>query len=53
MWNTGVKSWEVVRRIVQPTPSDQVYLCSEAYAWSQAWAEGALESAELMVNRLI
>jgi monoamine oxidase len=53
VWNPGVRSWEVVRRIVQPAPGDEVYICGEAYAWSQAWAEGALESAELVVNRLI
>jgi monoamine oxidase len=52
-WNTGVSSWDVMRRIVQPLPDDEVYICGEAYAWSQAWAEGALESAKRVVDRLI
>jgi monoamine oxidase len=45
-WPVGVRSYEVSRQIVQPKPPYPVYICGDAYSHSQAWVEGALETAE-------
>ena len=52
VWNVGVRSWEVMPRITQPAPSERLYICGEAYSWSQGWVEGALESAERVLARI-
>ena len=52
-WNVGVRSWEVMPRITQPAPGQDLYICGEAYSWSQGWVEGALEGAERVLTRII
>ena len=51
-WRAGARSWEVKPRIVQPVLGLDVYVCGEAYSTAQAWVEGALETAEVVVQRL-
>ncbi len=51
-WNPGARSWKVVQQIVQPLPEHEIYVCGEAYSWSQGWVEGALESADRVVDIL-
>ena len=51
-WKAGARSWEVKSRIVQPVQDLGVYVCGEAYSTAQAWVEGALETAEVVVQRL-
>jgi monoamine oxidase len=51
-WKAGARSWDVKPRIVQPVPGLDVYVCGEAYSTAQAWVEGALETAEAVVQRL-
>jgi monoamine oxidase len=51
-WKAGARSWEVKPRIIQPVPNLEVYVCGEAYSTSQAWVEGALETADMVVQRL-
>ncbi|HEX2091785.1 MAG TPA: FAD-dependent oxidoreductase [Longimicrobiaceae bacterium] len=50
-WNIGVKSWDVIKRIVQPQPGVPVYVCGEAYSDAQGWVEGALQTADLMLRK--
>lgn len=50
-WPVGVKSYEVSKRIVQPKPPYPVYICGDAYSHAQAWVEGALETAEDLLQR--
>jgi monoamine oxidase len=52
VWNVGVKSWDVMTRIVQPLPDLDLFICGEAYSRSQGWVEGALESAQRVVDSL-
>lgn len=52
VWNPGVRSWEVITRIVQPLAEVGIFICGEPYSWSQGWVEGALESAQRVVDRL-
>lgn len=49
-WPVGVKSYEVSERIIQPKPPYPVYICGEAYSHAQGWVEGALETAEDMLQ---
>jgi monoamine oxidase len=49
-WNIHAKSWEVIPRIVKPKPNVPVYICGEAYSNGQGWVEGALQTAELVLQ---
>ena len=51
LWNIGEKSWKVVEQMLQPEPSVQVYVCGEAYSRKQTWVEGALETAEMILQQ--
>jgi monoamine oxidase len=50
-WNIGVKSWEVKEQILKPIPHAPVYICGEAYSDAQGWVEGALQTADLMLQK--
>lgn len=50
-WNIGVRSQDVVQRIVQPRDGTPVYVCGEAYSDAQGWVEGALQTADLMLRK--
>jgi hypothetical protein len=45
-WNIHVKAWEIRDRLRQPLPDWNVHICGEAYSSHQAWVQGALLSAE-------
>jgi monoamine oxidase len=51
-WNIGVKSWEVKRRIIQPFDKRSLYICGEAYSDAQGWVEGALQTADMMLEKV-
>jgi hypothetical protein len=51
LWKIHQKSWEVVDRMVKPMPSVEVYVCGEAYSRNQTWVEGALETAEMVLQQ--
>ena len=50
-WNIHAKSWEIIPRIVQPKPPVPAYICGEAYSDTQTWVEGALQTAELVLQQ--
>jgi hypothetical protein len=50
-WPVGVRSYDVCKRIVQPKPPYPVYVCGSAYSHAQGWAEGAIQTAEDMLQR--
>jgi MreB/Mbl protein len=50
-WHVGVSSYEVARAIMQPKPPLPVYICGESYSHGQGWVEGALETAEAMLEQ--
>ncbi|MGE3349525.1 MAG: flavin monoamine oxidase family protein [Ramlibacter sp.] len=52
-WNIGVKSWEVKDQITQPLASVPLFICGEAYSNAQGWVEGALETADIMLKKLL
>ena len=49
-WPEFVDSQKVSKRIVQPVPGKPVYICGEAYSHAQGWVEGALNTAEDMLQ---
>lgn len=49
-WRIHAKSWEVMPRIRQPVRGANVYICGEAYSLDQGWVEGALNTAELVLE---
>lgn len=51
-WNIGVKSAEVKQQIIQPSADRALYICGEAYSDAQGWVEGALQTAEMLLEKL-
>lgn len=49
-WPQYVDSQQVSKRIVQPVHGKPVYICGEAYSHAQGWVEGALATAEDMLQ---
>lgn len=49
-WRPGVKVWETLPRVRQPIRSLPVHICGESYTNQQGWVEGALISAEHVVQ---
>ena len=50
-WNRGYKSWEVLQQMTQPVSDFPCYICGEAYSTVQTWAEGALQTAEIVLQK--
>jgi hypothetical protein len=50
MWKIHQKSWEVSQDIIKPVEKLEVYICGEAYSQNQTWVEGALETAEVVLQ---
>jgi lysine 2-monooxygenase len=51
-WNVNVDAEAVADAMLQPDPSVPLYVCGEAYSHDQGWVEGALDTAEEVVERL-
>ncbi|MEG4574222.1 NAD(P)/FAD-dependent oxidoreductase [Microcoleus sp. N3A4] len=50
-WKGGFKYNDIMPRMLHPVPQENVYICGEAYSNDQGWAEGALETAELVLTK--
>jgi monoamine oxidase len=50
-WNIGVNSEVVKHKIVHPIEGCPLYICGEAYSDGQGWVEGALQTAEIMLEK--
>ena len=49
-WKPGAKSWELIPRVAHPRPELPVFIVGEAYSKAQGWVEGALQTAELVLQ---
>lgn len=49
-WVPGVDVITAIPEMRQPIPDAPVYVCGEAYSWFQSWIEGALISAERLLQ---
>jgi monoamine oxidase len=52
-WRARFNSDEVLAVAPQPDASLPIFLAGEAFSRHQSWIEGALESAEAVVSRLL
>jgi len=51
-WNVGARSDSVIDQVLQPRPGASLFICGEAFARKQGWAQGALTAAEAVVQKL-
>jgi hypothetical protein len=51
-WNVGARSWEIAGKLVRPFVDADLYTCGEAFSGEQGWIEGALKSAERMLESI-
>jgi lysine 2-monooxygenase len=49
-WQASVRAWKVIDRM--KNPFSNLHVCGEAYSAEQGWVEGALRSAELVLNSM-
>lgn len=49
-WNPRCKPWNIMKQMRRPLRNANVYICGEAYSNMQGWVQGALNSAELMLE---
>ena len=50
LWNPNNQSWLVMKRMRHPIPESNLYICGEAYSDHQGWVEGALQTAEQVLE---
>jgi monoamine oxidase len=52
-WRIGARAQAIMERMRHPSPGDPVYVCGEAWSRQQGWVEGALESADLLLEHVL
>jgi monoamine oxidase len=52
LWNVNHQSVRLLREMIQPVADFPCYICGEAYSTNQTWAEGALQTADLVLDLL-
>lgn len=50
-WSVGADAATTRVRIMRPDPDKALFICGEAFAAPQGWVEGALSSAEMVLER--
>jgi monoamine oxidase len=50
-WKIGYQSTDVMNRMTQPREDFPCYVCGEAYSQGQTWVEGALQTAEIVLQQ--
>jgi len=50
-WKIGQQSWDISQKITKPAADFPCYICGEAWSTNQTWAEGALETAEIVLQK--
>lgn len=49
-WKAGYRFWELMPKVRQPAPDEDVFICGDAYSINQGWVEGALQTADLVLQ---
>lgn len=49
-WKAGFEFWKVMKQMRKPIANEDIYICGEAYSVTQGWVEGALQTAERMLQ---
>lgn len=51
-WKKGVNSKEIINKVIKPLEKEEVFFCGENFSNQQAWMEGALFTANKVINLL-
>lgn len=51
LWNVNYNSAEMLIKMTQPVETIPCCICGEAYSTNQTWAEGALQTAEIVLQQ--
>lgn len=52
-WKKGSKREEIMPKMIQPLgDEEEIYVCGENYSSHQAWVEGSLETADMVLAKL-
>jgi len=51
-WNVGARSWEIRDKLLRPFFHANLFTCGEAFSSEQGWIEGALKSAERVLESM-
>jgi protoporphyrinogen oxidase/cytochrome b involved in lipid metabolism len=51
-WKPGFLAKDIIPKIIQPLASEPLFICNENYSNHQAWVEGSLETADLVLEKL-
>lgn len=49
-WNPHIDSFSMIPQIRKPIDEENIYICGEAYSSNQGWVEGAINSAEKILE---
>ena len=52
-WSAGYRSDDIIELATQPEPDVPIFIAGEAFSRNQGWVEGALETAQAVVDRLM
>jgi monoamine oxidase len=52
-WGAGDRSDEIIDLAIQPEPGTPIFVAGETFSRNQAWVEGALETAQVVVDRIL
>jgi monoamine oxidase len=52
-WRAGYRYSDIIPRMLRPVDTENVMICGEAYSRDQGWVEGALDTAETMLQRCL
>jgi monoamine oxidase len=50
-WKAGYRYDEIIKKMIKPVDSDEVFIIGEAYSNNQGWVEGSFETAADMMER--
>jgi protoporphyrinogen oxidase/cytochrome b involved in lipid metabolism len=51
-WKPGYDRMKIMHKMIKPLPNENIFICGENYSSHQAWVEGALETADLVMAKL-
>lgn len=52
-WRPGFNRESIMRDIIKPYPDEELYICGENYSSHQAWVEGSLETADMVLEHIM
>lgn len=53
-WGVGSDSQEISKKMIQPFPNMELYICGENYSENgQQWIEGALETSQKVISNIL